>query len=65
MFWGNWSLITYNLLAQPLFLRNPSFSRYLRKAYFAVDLVVIFEGQESDAISIYHINQAIFCINTP
>ena len=26
---------------------------------------MIFEGQESHAISIYHINQAIFCINAP
>jgi len=64
MFWGIWSLIAYNLLAQSLFLRNPSLVKILEKAYLSVDLVVIFEGQESDAIPIHHINQAIFCINT-
>lgn len=46
MFWGNWSLNTYNLLVQSLFLRNPSFSRDLRKAYFAVDFLIIVRMQE-------------------
>ena len=61
MFWGIWNAFAkINLL-----FRNSSLVEMREKAYLSVDLVMIFERQESHAISIHHINQAIFCINTP